>query len=73
MSDSTEGRIAVNAHSTPSLPYDLEGPVQPELSWLPISFDHRIKVRLSGSNDSASEAAALRSRFTLSSRAGRSR
>ena len=39
MSDSTEGRIVVNAHVTPFLPYGLEGPVQPEMSWLPISFD----------------------------------
>jgi len=39
MSDSTEGRITVNAHTTPFLPYDLEGPVQPELSWLPISYE----------------------------------
>jgi hypothetical protein len=29
MSDSTEGRIAFNAHTTPFLPYDLEGPVSP--------------------------------------------
>ena len=33
------GRKAVNAHTTPFLPYDLEGPVQPEMSWLPISYD----------------------------------
>ena len=39
MSDPTEGRITVNAHTTPFLPYDLEGPVQPEMSWLPVSFD----------------------------------
>ena len=39
MSDSAQGRIALNAHTTPFLPYDLEGPVQPEMSWLPISFD----------------------------------
>lgn len=38
MSDSSERR-AVNAHTTPFLPYDLEGPVQPEMSWLPLSFD----------------------------------
>ena len=39
MSDSPAGRTAVNAHTTPFLPYDLEGPVQPEMSWLPVSFD----------------------------------
>ena len=39
MSDSAQGRIAVNAHTTPFLPYDLEGPVQPDMSWLPVSFD----------------------------------
>jgi len=33
-----EGRFVVNAHTTPFLPYDLEGPVQPEM-WLPVSFD----------------------------------
>jgi len=39
MSEPAEGRIAVNAYTTPFLPYDLEGPVQPEMSWLPISYD----------------------------------
>lgn len=39
MSDSTERRTVVNAHTTPFLPYDLEGPVQPEMSWLPLSYD----------------------------------
>ena len=39
MTDSTEGRTVVNAHTTPFLPYDLEGPVQPEMSWLPLSYD----------------------------------
>jgi anti-sigma factor ChrR (cupin superfamily) len=34
-----EGRLVVNAHTTPFLPYDLEGPVQPEMTWLPVSFD----------------------------------
>ena len=28
-------RKAVYAHTTPFLPYDMEGPVQPEMSWLP--------------------------------------
>ena len=29
----------LNAHTTPFLEYDLEGPVQPEMSWLPVSYD----------------------------------
>jgi len=33
MSDSP-GRKAVNARTTPFLPYDMEGPVQPKMSWL---------------------------------------
>lgn len=32
-------RVVVNAHTTRFLPYDLEGPVQPEMSWLPVSYD----------------------------------
>ena len=39
MSDAKERRIVVDAHTTTFLPYDLEGPVQPEMSWLPVSFD----------------------------------
>ena len=39
MSDPPPGRTTVNAHTTPFLAYDLEGPVQPEMSWLPLSFD----------------------------------
>ena len=39
MTEPTEGRRVFNAHTTPFLPYDLEGPVQPEMSWLPVSFD----------------------------------
>src|SRR5712691_11775872 len=39
MSDATEGRTTVNAHTTPFLAYDLEGPIQAELSWLPLSYD----------------------------------
>jgi anti-sigma factor ChrR (cupin superfamily) len=38
MSESA-GRRVVNAHTTPFLEYDLEGPVQPDLSWLPLSYD----------------------------------
>jgi anti-sigma factor ChrR (cupin superfamily) len=33
------GRFVVNAHTTPFLPYDLEGPVQSEMSWLSVSYD----------------------------------
>ena len=39
MRDTAEERVVVNAHTTPFLPYDLEGPVQPEMSWLPVSYD----------------------------------
>ena len=39
MIEPSRGRTTVNAHTTPFLPYDLEGPVQPEMSWLPLSFD----------------------------------
>jgi len=39
MTETTEGRFVVNVHTTPFLPYDLEGPVQPEMSWLPVSYD----------------------------------
>jgi len=33
------GRRVFNAYETPFLEYDLEGPVQPEMSWLPVSYD----------------------------------
>ncbi len=33
------GRRSFNLHTTPFLEYDMEGPVQPELSWLPVSYD----------------------------------
>ena len=33
------GRRAFNLHGTPFQGYDLEGPLQPELSWLPLSFE----------------------------------
>ncbi len=38
MSDAS-GRRIVNVHTTPFREYDLEGPVQPEMSWLPVSYD----------------------------------
>jgi anti-sigma factor ChrR (cupin superfamily) len=33
------GRSVVNVHTTSFREYDMEGPVQPEMSWLPISYD----------------------------------
>jgi len=39
MSDAKERRIVVDAHTTTFLPYDLEGPIQADMSWLPVSFD----------------------------------
>jgi anti-sigma factor ChrR (cupin superfamily) len=33
------GRKVVDVHETPFLPYDMEGPVQPDISWLPVSYD----------------------------------
>src|SRR5687768_2536048 len=39
MSKSPAGRKSVNAHTTPFLPYDMEGPAQPDMSWLPLSYD----------------------------------
>jgi len=41
MSDSNQQRMVVNARSTAFLPHDLEGPVQPEMSSLPISHGPR--------------------------------
>jgi anti-sigma factor ChrR (cupin superfamily) len=39
MSTPAPGRRVVRIGETEFLPYDLEGPLQPEISWLPISFD----------------------------------
>jgi anti-sigma factor ChrR (cupin superfamily) len=39
VSEPAADRIVVNAQTTPFLAYDLEGPVQPEMSWLPVSYD----------------------------------
>jgi anti-sigma factor ChrR (cupin superfamily) len=33
------GRKVVNAYTTPFREYAMEGPVQPEMSWLPVSYD----------------------------------
>jgi anti-sigma factor ChrR (cupin superfamily) len=32
-------RTVVNVHTTPFREYDMEGPVQPDVSWLPVSYD----------------------------------
>ena len=42
MTETPGGRKAVNAYTTPFLPYDMEGPRQPEMSWLPLSYDETI-------------------------------
>jgi anti-sigma factor ChrR (cupin superfamily) len=34
-----DARFVINAHTTEFLPYDLEGPIQPDMSWLPVSYD----------------------------------
>ncbi|MFN8224311.1 MAG: cupin domain-containing protein [Gaiellales bacterium] len=33
------GRTVVNVHTAVFREYDMEGPVQPEISWLPVSYD----------------------------------
>jgi anti-sigma factor ChrR (cupin superfamily) len=39
MPKSAPGRRVFRIPETDFLPYDLDGPLQPEMSWLPISFD----------------------------------
>jgi anti-sigma factor ChrR (cupin superfamily) len=39
MDASVSGRKVFNLRSAPFREYDMEGPVQPEMSWLPISYD----------------------------------
>jgi anti-sigma factor ChrR (cupin superfamily) len=39
MGDEASGRRVVRTGSAAFLPYDLEGPVQPEMGWLPVSYD----------------------------------
>jgi anti-sigma factor ChrR (cupin superfamily) len=36
---SASGRRVFRTGSASFLPYDMEGPVQPEMEWLPISYD----------------------------------
>lgn len=38
-SRSKPGRRVINPRETAFEDYDLEGPVQPEMSWLPVSYD----------------------------------
>ena len=44
MSETVAGRRVVRAGAARFLPYDLEGPVQPEMSWLPVSYDRAAGV-----------------------------
>ncbi len=39
MSQSITGRRVLNVGRADFLPYDLDGPLQPEMGWLPISFE----------------------------------
>jgi anti-sigma factor ChrR (cupin superfamily) len=39
MTKDIPGRRVVDTARTAFLPYDLDGPLQPEMSWLPISYD----------------------------------
>lgn len=39
MSQTVSGRRVFNVDQADFLPYDLEGPVQAEMSWLPISYE----------------------------------
>jgi hypothetical protein len=39
MSTSAPGRRIFRIPQTEFLPYDLDGPLQPEMSWLPISYE----------------------------------
>ena len=41
MSTSASGRRVVRIAEAEFLPYDLDGPLQPEMSWLSVSFDRR--------------------------------
>jgi anti-sigma factor ChrR (cupin superfamily) len=41
MDRNVAGRKVVRADSTAFLPYDLEGPLQPDMAWHPVSFDRK--------------------------------
>lgn len=34
-------RRVVNVHATTFQPYDMEGPLQPDITWLPVSWDEQ--------------------------------
>ena len=42
MSEKEPVRQVVASAGAAFLPYDLEGPLQPEMSWLPVSYDPRL-------------------------------
>jgi anti-sigma factor ChrR (cupin superfamily) len=39
MAPESNGRKVVNVHRAAFQPYDMEGPLQPDITWLPISWD----------------------------------
>src|SRR5262245_36175701 len=39
MTGSAKGRRVIDTRNIAFLPYDLDGPLQPEMDWLPISFE----------------------------------
>jgi anti-sigma factor ChrR (cupin superfamily) len=39
MAPESNGRKVVNVHTAAFQPYDMEGPLQPDITWLPISWD----------------------------------
>lgn len=41
MSDETAERQIVSVRTVGFLPYDLEGPLQPDIAWRPISYDRK--------------------------------
>jgi mannose-6-phosphate isomerase-like protein (cupin superfamily) len=42
MSSESDERQIVASASANLLPYDLEGPLQPDIGWLPLSYDRRL-------------------------------
>jgi anti-sigma factor ChrR (cupin superfamily) len=41
MPEKSDARLIIPTERTEFLPYDLEGPLQPDISWLPISYDRK--------------------------------
>lgn len=39
MTEEAKGRRVLRCDSAAFLPYDLEGPLQPEIAWLPVSYE----------------------------------